>query len=94
MSPKLSLCSAHEIKLQHLKPIFVFVVLSTLEVYFHVWCNSWKWFYLEFFCCLQAIYKQEFEQTKAKNEFKPTDTESYKEMKQVANVCSDVSCFI
>jgi len=36
-------------------------------------------------------YKKEFEQTKAKNEFKPTDTESYKEMKQVANACSDVS---
>jgi len=35
-------------------------------------------------------YKKDFEQTKAKNEFKPTDTESYKEMKQVANACSDV----
>jgi len=43
---------------------------------------------------LQISYKKEFEQTKAKNEFKPTDTESYKEMKQVANTCSDVSIFV
>ena len=45
-------------------------------------------------CLSQKTYKKEFEQTKAKNEFKPTDTESYKEMKQVANVSSDVSILL
>jgi len=45
-------------------------------------------------CLSQKTYKNEFEQTKAKNEFKPTDTESYKEMKQVANMSSDVSILL
>jgi len=45
------------------------------------------------FWLFQKTYKKEFEQTKAKNEFKPTDTESYKEMKQVANACSDVRVY-
>ena len=39
----------------------------------------------------QTSYKKEFETQKSKNEFKPTDTEQYKDFKRHGDVLSDVS---
>ena len=47
--------------------------------------KSWFWMF-------QPKYKQDYESSKDKNVYKPTDTEQYKTMKDVEKASSDVSC--
>jgi len=42
-------------------------------------------------CFLQPSYKQDYEKSKEKNVFKPTDTEQYKALKENEKTSSDVS---